>query len=201
MTQNASFIRKVAYACAIVLLLFPIFILGQPATRSAGDSPEGGQGTSGGKLAQMRASYGLSQAELGDIDPASETMKMATLGLRGVATNVLWTKATQYKRTESWDKLSATLNQIAKLQPNYISVWEFQAHNLSYNVSAEFDNYRHRYEWVKKGIEFLVEGTHYNERSPRLYWNLGWFLGIRSASRTRRRSTGDCSVPTHRCMN
>lgn len=122
------------------------------------------------------ASYGLSQAELGEIDPASETMKMATLGLRGVATNILWTKANRYKRTESWDKLSATLNQIAKLQPNYISVWEFQAHNLSYNISAEFDNYRHRYEWVKRGIEFLVEGTHYNERSPRLFWNLGWFL-------------------------
>ena len=90
----------------------------------------------------MRASYGLSQAELGEIDPASETMKMATLGLRGVATNLLWTKANRYKKTESWDKLSATLNQIAKLQPNYITVWEFQAHNLSYNVSAEFDDYR-----------------------------------------------------------
>ena len=125
----------------------------------------------------MRSTYGLSQAELGQIDPASETMKMATLGLRGVATNLLWTKANGYKRTESWDKLSATLNQIAKLQPNYITVWEFQAHNLSYNVSAEFDNYRHRFHWVKKGIEFLIEGTQYNQRNPRLIWNLGWFTG------------------------
>lgn len=178
MTQNASFIRKIAYGCAIVLLLFPIFMLGQPATRSSGEGDaQGSRGSRGGALARMRATYGLSQAELGSIDPASETMKMASLGLRGVATNLLWTKANQYKRTESWDKLSATLNQIAKLQPNYISVWEFQAHNLSYNVSAEFDNYEHRYHWVKKGIDFLVEGTGYNQRSPRLYWNLGWFIG------------------------
>ncbi len=178
MTHNASFIRKIVYGCAIVLLLFPLFLLGQPATRStSGDHEQKGQGTGGGKLAQMRASYGLSQAELGEIDPASETMKMATLGLRGVATNILWTKANHYKLTESWDKLSATLNQIAKLQPNYITVWEFQAHNLSYNVSAEFDDYRHRYHWVKKGIEFLIEGTRFNQRNPRLFWNLGWFIG------------------------
>ena len=104
-------------------------------------------------------------------------MKMATLGLRGVATNMLWTKANAYKKTQSWDKLSATLNQIARLQPNYITVWEFQAHNLSYNVSAEFDDYRSRYHWVIKGLEFLLEGTKYNQRNPRLFWNLGWFTG------------------------
>ena len=33
MTQNASFIRKIVYGCAIVVLLFPLFLLGQPATR------------------------------------------------------------------------------------------------------------------------------------------------------------------------
>lgn len=174
MSQYSSFVRKIVYGSAIVVLLFPLFLLGQPATRS---TAEGGGGSAGGILAQMRSSYGLSQAELGKIDPASETMKMATLGLRGVATNLLWTKANEYKRTESWDRLSATLNQIVKLQPNYITVWEFQAHNLSYNISAEFDDYRMRYHWVKKGIEFLIEGTRYNQRNPRLFWNLGWFTG------------------------
>jgi len=178
MTQNASFIRKIVYSCAIVVLLFPLFLLGQPATSSQGGGSDESQGaTAGGKLARLRSSYGLSQAELGQIDPASETMKMATLGLRGVATNLLWTKAERYKKTESWDKLSATLNQIAKLQPNYITVWEYQAHNLSYNVSAEFDDYRSRYHWVKKGLEFLLEGTKYNQRNPRLFWSLGWFVG------------------------
>ncbi len=177
MSQNASFVRKIIYGCAIVVLLFPLFFLGQPATSSRAETEAGQAATTGGKLALLRSDYGLSQAELGEIDPASETMKLATLGLRGVATNLLWTRADNYKMTESWDKLSATLNQIAKLQPNYISVWEYQAHNLSYNVSAEFDDYRSRYHWVKKGLEFLLEGTKYNHRNPRLFWSLGWFTG------------------------
>ena len=84
MTQNASFIRKIAYGFAIVVLLFPLFLLGQPATSSSGSTTEeGGGGSSGGVLVRMRSDFGLSQAELGQIDPASETMKMATLGLRG----------------------------------------------------------------------------------------------------------------------
>ena len=48
---------------------------------------------------------------------------------------------------------------------------------MSYNVSAEFDDYRARYHWVCKGLDFLLEGTKYNQRNPRLYWNLGWFTG------------------------
>jgi hypothetical protein len=63
------------------------------------------------------------------------------------------------------------------LQPNFISVWQFQAWNLSYNVSVEFDNYKHRYHWVKKGIDFLMDGIRYNRNEPRLLWDLGWFFG------------------------
>ncbi len=37
MTQNASFIRKIIYCCAIVVLLFPLFLLGQPATSPSGE--------------------------------------------------------------------------------------------------------------------------------------------------------------------
>lgn len=126
MSQNLSFWRKVVYVGIITSLLVPLFLLGRPTTTSG----------PGGVLAQLRAKHNLSQANLGDIDPASESMKLATLGLRGVAANLLWSKANEYKKTEDWDALSATLNQITKLQPNFISVWEFQAHNLSYNVSA-----------------------------------------------------------------
>ena len=93
MTQNASFIRKIIYGCGIIVLLFPLFLLGQPATTSPDGSRDGSSGSAGGKLAQLRSEYGLSQAELGQIDPASETMKMATLGLRAFAANILWTKA------------------------------------------------------------------------------------------------------------
>ncbi len=167
MSQDLSFWRKVVYIGVIVLLLFPLFWIGQPATRTS----------AGGVLARLRADNDLSQAELGEIDPAGESMKLATLGLRNVAANLLWEKSFEYKKKEDWDGLSATLNQITKLQPNFITVWEHQAHNLSYNVSVEFDDYRMRYHWVKKGIDFLVEGIHKNRENPRLLHNTGWITG------------------------
>lgn len=171
MSRNASFMRKIAYITAIALLLLPLSALSQPATVG----PRGS--TPGGKLSQLRTQYNLSQAELGEIDPASETMKLASLGLKGVAANILWGWANYYKKTEDWDKLELTVEQIIRLQPNFLDVWDFQAHNLSYNVSVEFDDYRMRYQWVKKGIEFLIEGTHYNRDEPYLLYQLGWFTG------------------------
>jgi len=172
MSRNASFYRKIAYITAIAVLLLPLAALSQPAAVD----PAGG-GSPGGKLSQLRAKFDLSQAELGEIDPASETMKLATLGLRGVAANILWIYANHYKKVEDWDKLELTVQQIIRLQPNFLEVWDFQAHNLSYNVSVEFDDYRMRYQWVKKGIDFLIEGTHYNRQEPGLLNQVGWYTG------------------------
>jgi hypothetical protein len=169
MSERRSFYRKVAYGVAIAVLLFPLALLSSPASLN----------DEGGKLARLRndPQHPLSQASLGQIDPASETMKLATLGLRGVAVNLLWEKANYYKKTEDWTNLTATLEQLAKLQPNFITFWKFQAWNLTYNVSVEFDDYHDRYSFVRRGIEFLKEGEKYNRENPHLLWDLGWFIG------------------------
>jgi len=171
MNQRRSYLRKLAYMAAIAVLLLPLSWLSRPSTK---DSE--GRIVPGGVLAQQRDQYQISQSSLGEIDPASETMKLATLGLRGVAANQLWGKAHEYKKKENWTALSATLEQIAKLQPNVVSVWRFQAWNLSYNVSVEFDRWQDRYYWVIKGINFLKEGISYNSNEPMLVWDLGWFI-------------------------
>jgi hypothetical protein len=171
MNERARFIRKIAYASAIAALLLPLSFLSQPATMR-GD----GSQSEGGVLAQMRERHQLSQATLGEIDPASETIKLATLGMRGVAANILWEKAHEYKKREDWVGFKATLEQIARLQPNFVSVWVYQGWNLSYNISVEFDDYRDRYYWVIKGIEYLQEGTKYNDREPRLLSEIGWTI-------------------------
>jgi hypothetical protein len=150
-------------------MLIPLYLLGQPAGGSSGDG--------GGQLTQMRTKYNIAESELGDINPASETMKLASLGLRGVAATLLWSKANEYKVNHEWDRLKATLNNIALLQPHYEKVWEFQAHNLSYNVSAEFDDYRQRYSMVREGIEYLTRGVEQNRKASRLVWYTGWFYG------------------------
>lgn len=167
MSDRTSFYRKIVYALAIVALCFGLGWLSAPATLTS----------EGGKLAQLRTTYNLAQVNIGEIDPASETIKLATLGLRGVAVNLLWEKANYYKKVEDWTNLTATLEQLAKLQPNFITFWKFQAWNLTYNVSVEFDDYHDRYYYVRRGIEFLQKGERYNVGNPVLLWDLGWFIG------------------------
>ena len=170
--RDRSFYRKISYLVAMAVLLAVMFFFSRPATQDA----RGAKGSEGGLLARMRAEHGLSQAQLGEIDPTSESIRLATLGMRGIAANLLWSRANEYKMKKDWTNLSATLNQLVKLQPNFISVWRFQAWNLSYNVSVEFDDYRDRYHWVIRGINFLIDGTEWNERQPRLQWDIGWFI-------------------------
>jgi len=173
MNRRRPFVRKVIYLGLVVLLFIPLSMLSIPSTTGAA----GAKGSAGGKLARMRDEYRLSQSNLGEIDPTGEAIKLATLGMRGVAANVLWTKANRYSKQEDWTSLKATLDQITKLQPNFITVWTFQGWNLSYNISVQWDDYRERYRWVIKGIEFLERGTRYNENEPRLLWDIGWFTG------------------------
>ncbi len=173
MNPRRSFLRKIGYLAGIALLLVPLFWLSQPSTLDV----NGAKGSPGGKLAQLREGYRLGQTDLGEIDPAGQTVKLATLGMSGIAADILWEKANLYKMKKDWTDLSATLKQIRKLQPNFIGVWRFQGWNLSYNVSHEFDDYRDRYRWVIRGIEFLKEGIKYNEHEPILQWDVGWFIG------------------------
>ena len=167
MNQHAIFYRKITYLVLVAVLLFPISRLGAPATIE----------DSGGKLSQLRQEYELGQSNLGEIDPASETIRLATLGLRGIAVSMLWNKANEYKKKEDWTNFRATLSQLAKLQPYFISFWRYQAWNLTYNVSVELDDVRDRFYYVKRGIEFLNEGIRYNRNNHYLLSDLGWFLG------------------------
>jgi len=168
MNQTNTFRRKIIYIVILVATLVPLFLLGQPSD---------GTPDSGGQLASMRDSFGIAESDLGEISPASETMKLASLGLRGVAATLLWEKAHEFKVLHEWDRLKAALNNIALLQPHYDKVWEHQAHNLAYNVSSEFDDYRQRYEMVREGTEFLTRGVRQNRQAPRLIWYTGWFYG------------------------
>ena len=170
MTRNASFIRKIIYISVMGVLLLPLSYLSQPSGVNV-------QKHKGGKLDQLRREYGLSQSSLGEVDPTSETMKLATLGMRGVATTILWHQANEHKKKENWDAFATVLRQISKLQPHFIKVWIFQAWNQSYNVSVEFDDYRYRYHWVKKGISYLIEGTRYNQNAVKLQGELGRVFG------------------------
>lgn len=171
MNPRRSAYQKLIYLAAIVLLLIGISFLSMPATGTG----EGGIELSG-VLTRMRVEAQLSGAQIGQIDPTGETLRLTTLGMRGVAANLLWTKANEYKMKKDWANLAATLNQLRLLEPHFVTVWRHQGWNLSYNVSAEFDDYRERYRWVIKGVDYLRDGIRYNSRSPHLIWDVGWFV-------------------------
>ncbi len=164
--------RKWIYGVLIILLIVALFVLSRPAT--LGTSTVKGQ--PGGVLASYRDQHGLSQTELGQIDPTSETIRLATLGMRGIAGATLWWKATQFQMKKDWTRLRATLDQISKLQPHSIQVWRYQAWNLSYNVSVAFDDYHDKFYWVIEGLNFMLNGLAANDKEPRLYWDMGWFI-------------------------
>jgi hypothetical protein len=172
MTERRSFYRKLGYMIAIAILWFPIYEISHPASVDAD-----GSRSPGGKLSQLRDEYQLSDAALGEIDPASQTAELATLGLGGVAVQLLWDSAHQYQMKEDWASLKAVLEQIIRLEPHFWTVWDFQGHNLSYNISVEFDDYRDRFYWVMQGIDFLKQGVKFNSTDPRFIARIGWFYG------------------------
>ncbi len=165
---------KWIYLAVIVALLIPVSILSQPATINAEGRPVGV-----GVISVMRGKHNLDQSALGEIDPAGETMRLATFGLRAFAATMLWSKSNEQKVKEDWTGFRATLDQLCKLQPNYISVWRFQGWNLSYNVSVEFDDYKSRYYWIKEGVKYLMDGTRYNEEDYRLVSDIGWYTAYK----------------------
>jgi hypothetical protein len=173
MNPRRTLLHKVLYLAAMAGLLAVIAVLALPSSGEPGNPNR----RPGGYLTQLRDRYGLSESLIGQLDPTSQTIRLATLGMRGVAANILWEKANDYKMKKDWSNLKATLNQLIRLEPHFVTVWRHQGWNLSYNVSAEFDDYRGRYHWVIEGIRFLQEGIHYNEHSPHLVWDVGWFIG------------------------
>ena len=177
MNKNSvsPFVRKIIYIAIIALLLIPLSSISRPEV-----TDQNGQVVDpGGRLSQMRREHKLAQASISEIDPTSEAMKLASMGLRGVAVNVLWMQALEHQKNEDYDKLAATLQTLTKVQPNFVKVWEFQGHNLAFNVSMEFDDYEYRYEWVKKGLNFLKGGIAYNTDDHRMTDNLGFYTGAK----------------------
>lgn len=178
MNKLNSFQRKMVYLVGILVLLVPIFLLG---------STDAGVGFKYG-LARLRQDYKLGESSLGKVDPASSTFNVVLLGFRGVAASVLWQQAEEQKKTKNFAQLADTVESISQLQPHFHKVWQYQAWNLAFNVSAECDDVKDRFQWVKQGAKYLLRGIAANERSPELHFDMGEFVG-RKIGRSDERET------------
>jgi len=172
--MNRSLRNRLVYAALILLCIIPLYLLGKTSTLKIVDGRE--EVTPGGFLSQQRMKEGLAEVQLGDIDPTSSTIKLATLGLRGVAVTMLWYQTQEFKKRFDWNNAIATGNQIVRLEPHFVPIWEFLGWEWAYNASAEFDDYRERYRWLIRGFDFLVEGTKYNRTAPKLFSTTGWVI-------------------------
>src|SRR5262249_25133216 len=141
MTAAPSLNKKIIYGLAIVALFGAMF----PYT---------------GWLAEEKRHRDLGEAAIGQIDTGRFMMKLLLPGgLRGIVADLLWLRAKENKRDHDWDRLSTTVDLITKLQPHFLAVWTFQGWNLAYNVSVEWDAPEDKYQWIKKGIEFVQDGV------------------------------------------
>ena len=159
--------RKLLYLGGIVILMVGSILLGAPSTDD----------NSGGKLPKMRVEYKLGESTLGQVDPTSATMNLVLLGLRGIAANVLWMEHEELNKTKNWARMEATAQSIITLQPHFLQVWRYHGWHLAFNVSAQWDDVRDRFFWVKKGTKFTIEGTNKNETYAELPWEVGRLLG------------------------
>ena len=118
----------------------------------------------------------LGEATIGQVDTGSFVLKLFLLGgFRGMAANVLWTRAIDFQKVQEWDRLKVTVDMITKLQPHFLAIWTFQSWNLTYNVSVEWDAPEDKYEWIKQGIKFVKDGVSKNQKSPDLIYDTGWY--------------------------
>ncbi|MDR2642095.1 MAG: hypothetical protein LBC74_04805 [Planctomycetaceae bacterium] len=170
--MRESFNRKIIYLVLILFLAVLLFWMGRPPKFVRDSSGELRPGA-GGVLARQRANENLMESRIGEVDPAGSAIKLATLGLRGVAIAILWHNMQEYQKRFDWSNVIVTAKQLVFLDPHFTSFWDFLGWNLAYNASSEFDDYRDRYRWVINGIEFLIEGTENNKRAPKLFKTTG----------------------------
>ncbi|MDR2437881.1 MAG: hypothetical protein LBE12_00735 [Planctomycetaceae bacterium] len=208
--RTKNIVHLVVHLILLAIIGVLLYKIGKPAqiaVQSGGDV----RLDPGGFLAQIRNQEGLTESQIGEIDPASNTIKLTTFGLRGVAIALLWHRSQEYQKRLDWNNVIATSNQLVFLEPHFTPIWEFLGWNLSYNASAEFDDYRERYRWVIRGIDFLTRGVEFNRQAPKLCKATGWTIsqkiGIADENQQYRRllredeefgTRHDCPLPSDR---
>lgn len=106
--------------------------------------------------------------------PQSAAAAAALGGFRGIAVDILWIQADAMINERQFYQLKTYYELVALLQPNFPSVWTYNAWNLAYNISAEWSSPEEKWLWVKQGIEFAKKGLEHNPESEELCFYVGF---------------------------
>jgi len=100
--------------------------------------------------------------------PLAAATSAAMGGFRGIAVDILWIQADSMINKKQFYQLAAYYELISVLQPNFPAVFQFNAWNLAFNISAEWGRPEEKWDWLKKGIEFAEKGFEFNPDSAAL---------------------------------
>jgi len=155
MTRLGSEQRKLIYLVGMVVLFLVVLLLQKV-------------------IDEKRTEYRLTEQSIGEMDEVGFTVNLVLVGFRGIAVNLLWSRYREMQKRHNWEEMLSVNEQIAALQPHFVTVWVWHAWNLAYNVSVEWDAVDDKYWWIKKGIRFLQRGRRKNRGNADILWNIGW---------------------------
>src|SRR3989339_254611 len=110
---------------------------------------------------------------------APPSLAFATVAMgafRGLVVDILWMRADRLKEKGQFFDAKQLADWITALQPRFASVWQFQAWNMAYNISAAIPSVQadQRWKWVKNGYELLRDqGIPLNPKAIDLYQEIG----------------------------
>jgi hypothetical protein len=153
--------------------------------------------------------HSLRETNIGKVDLGGSTARFVLASFRGPLICLLWWDATELQMKHEFQDLEVRYQSLTKLQPHFTSPWVYQAWNMAYNVSVEFDRVEDKYFWISQGIRWLAEGEQVNRSwvhdprlpgpnqkkelgDPDMRWHVGYMLQDKL-------SVSD-EVSTHRCF-
>ena len=114
----------------------------------------------------------ISNKPLENAPPSLAFATVAMGAFRGLVVDILWMRAEKLKEEGQFFDAKQLAEWITVLQPRFASVWDFQAWNMAYNISASLPSsqWQERWRWVRNGYELLRDkGIETNPNSILLY--------------------------------
>lgn len=132
--------RKLIYVGFIVVLLFAAYLHRTKVIEPAAHDND------------------LSEANLGQVDLGGSVSRFVLSSFRGPLVCGLWWEAIDQQAQHNYSQLELLIKALTLLQPHYKQPWKYQAWNLAYNVSVEFDRPEDKYYYITKGLRWLANG-------------------------------------------
>jgi hypothetical protein len=144
-----------------------------------------------GPLLRLRGEVVANGDVLGALPPGEFAGTLMLGGFRGTACDLRWMRAQNAKDAGRYYESVAMAQAIVRVQPHFDQIWEFLAHDMSYNIAAESEDPEVRWEWFLAGLEVNLQGCRRNPHSDRLLRHLAFLFhhkGDEHRDRIARRS-------------